>query len=261
MANPLHRMASSSQVSDWFGQGKILNVPSRIGLYAIDFLVIAGGGGGRQGVGGAGGYDGGGGNATGYRTSTGGTGYLGADPEGNVSVSPSANYTVTVGGGGTGAAGTGSNSVFHTITSNGSTGGAASPVGGAGAGAAGSGLNGGNGLANTITGTSVTRTGGGGGSTTTQGAGGSGGGGAGRDNANGISGDVNTGSGGGGTRSPVVGTGGLSGGLGGSGIVILKYQDSITITIGAGLTGTTAAPSGGFKVTTITAGTGTVSWA
>jgi hypothetical protein len=27
------------------------------------------------------------------------------------------------------------------------------------------------------------------------------------------------------------------------------------------LTGTTAAPSGGFKVTTITAGTGNVSWA
>jgi hypothetical protein len=51
------------------------------------------------------------------------------------------------------------------------------------------------------------------------------------------------------------------GGAGGSGIVILKYQDSKTITIGAGLTGTTAAPSGGFKVTTITAGTGNVSWA
>jgi hypothetical protein len=43
--------------------------------------------------------------------------------------------------------------------------------------------------------------------------------------------------------------------------VIFKYPDSATITIGAGLTGTTAAPSGGFKVTTITAGTGNVSWA
>jgi hypothetical protein len=48
---------------------------------------------------------------------------------------------------------------------------------------------------------------------------------------------------------------------GGSGIVVLKYPDSRTITIGAGLTGTTAAPSGGFKVTTITAGTGNVSFA
>jgi hypothetical protein len=48
---------------------------------------------------------------------------------------------------------------------------------------------------------------------------------------------------------------------GGSGIVVLKYPDTRTITIGAGLTGTTAAPSGGFKVTTLTAGTGNVSFA
>jgi hypothetical protein len=52
-----------------------------------------------------------------------------------------------------------------------------------------------------------------------------------------------------------------NGGAGGTGIVILKYSDSLTITIGAGLTGTTAGPSGGFKVSTITAGTGNVSWA
>jgi hypothetical protein len=52
----------------------------------------------------------------------------------------------------------------------------------------------------------------------------------------------------------------LPSGNGGSGIVILKYIDSLTITIGAGLTGSTAAPSGGFKVSTITAGTGNVSW-
>ena len=44
------------------------------------------------------------------------------------------------------------------------------------------------------------------------------------------------------------------------GIVILKYPDTKTITIGAGLTGSTASPSGGFKVSTITAGTGNVSW-
>jgi hypothetical protein len=41
----------------------------------------------------------------------------------------------------------------------------------------------------------------------------------------------------------------------------LKYPDTATITIGAGLTGTTAPPAGGFKVTTLTAGTGNVSWA
>jgi hypothetical protein len=41
----------------------------------------------------------------------------------------------------------------------------------------------------------------------------------------------------------------------------LKYPDTYTITVGAGLTNTTGAPSGGFKVTTITAGTGNVSFA
>jgi hypothetical protein len=49
-------------------------------------------------------------------------------------------------------------------------------------------------------------------------------------------------------------------GAGGSGVVILKYADTRTITIGAGLTGSTAT-SGSFKVTTITAGTGSVSFA
>jgi hypothetical protein len=44
-------------------------------------------------------------------------------------------------------------------------------------------------------------------------------------------------------------------------VVILKYPDTRTITIGVGLTGSTGSPSGGFKVTTITAGTGNVSWA
>ena len=53
----------------------------------------------------------------------------------------------------------------------------------------------------------------------------------------------------------------FAGGNGGSGVVILKYPDTLTITIGAGLTGSTPAASGGFKVTTITAGTGLVSFA
>jgi hypothetical protein len=48
---------------------------------------------------------------------------------------------------------------------------------------------------------------------------------------------------------------------GGSGVVILKYPDTYTINNpGGGLTLSTASPSGGFKVTTITAGTGNVSW-
>jgi hypothetical protein len=43
-------------------------------------------------------------------------------------------------------------------------------------------------------------------------------------------------------------------------VIILSYSNNYTITIGAGLTGTTAT-SGANKVTTITAGTGNVSWA
>jgi hypothetical protein len=41
----------------------------------------------------------------------------------------------------------------------------------------------------------------------------------------------------------------------------LRYLDVYTITIGSGLTGTESAASGGYKRATITAGTGTVSWA
>jgi hypothetical protein len=43
-------------------------------------------------------------------------------------------------------------------------------------------------------------------------------------------------------------------------VVILRYADSFTITIGAGLTGTESGASGGYKRATITAGTGNVSW-
>jgi hypothetical protein len=68
------------------------------------------------------------------------------------------------------------------------------------------------------------------------------------------SGATNTGSGGGGSG------GNNTSGAGGSGIVILRYPAAYTITIGAGLTGSTATV-GTNKVTTITAGTGNVSWA
>ena len=50
-----------------------------------------------------------------------------------------------------------------------------------------------------------------------------------------------------------------TGSLGGSGIIYLKYADTFTITT-SGLTASTSS-SGGFKVTTSTAGTGTVSFA
>jgi hypothetical protein len=73
----------------------------------------------------------------------------------------------------------------------------------------------------------------------------------------GTDGSANTGGGGGGEY-----TGGASfpGKNGGSGVVILRYSNTKTITIGAGLTGSTAT-TGSDKVTTITAGTGNVSFA
>ena len=113
-----------------------------------------------------------------------------------------------------------------------------------------------NGAASSITGTSVTRAGGGGGgSNGTAGTGGNGGGGQGAiSGRSGANGTANTGSGGGGCQTSVT-----TGGNGGSGVVILKYPDTRTIVIGSGLTGTTST-SGSYKVTTITAGTGNVSW-
>jgi hypothetical protein len=53
---------------------------------------------------------------------------------------------------------------------------------------------------------------------------------------------------------------GFVSGAGGSGVVILRYPNTYTITLGAGLTGTTTTVSTD-KVTTITAGSGNVSWA
>jgi hypothetical protein len=42
-------------------------------------------------------------------------------------------------------------------------------------------------------------------------------------------------------------------------VVILRYPSTFTITLGAGLTGSTSTVNGN-RVTTITAGTGTISW-
>jgi hypothetical protein len=70
----------------------------------------------------------------------------------------------------------------------------------------------------------------------------------------GVNGTVNRGGGGGGGLDLAIG------GNGGSGQVVLRYLTADgTITIGAGLTGSTAT-DGSYKVTTITAGTGNVSW-
>ena len=139
--------------------------------------------------------------------------------------------------------------------------------GGGGAGAVGANSNvgghGGIGVATTISGSSVYYAGGGGGanasSYSNRGAGGTGGGGEGGylSNYSGVAGTTSTGGGGGGG-----GDSGISrvSGAGGSGVVILSYPSAYTITISAGLTGSTATVSSN-KVTTITAGTGNVSWA
>ena len=160
------------------------------------------------------------------------------------------------------------------------SGGATAGGGGGGAGAAGVsggnyidvsnnavGGNGGTGIAVSITGSSVTYAGGGGGGAgysnsnngVSAGTGGAGGGGAGsyQGSVNGVAGTANRGGGGGGA----MGGSNQTSGAGGSGVVILRYLTAQgTITIGAGLTGTTAT-DGSHKVTTITAGTGNVSWA
>ena len=125
---------------------------------------------------------------------------------------------------------------------------------------------GGDGVASTITGSSVTRSGGGGGGAytntgNTTGIAGDGGGGAGgtggSGNQPGGTGTANTGGGGGGAAWPSSGTG-YAGGTGGSGVVILRYPNTSTLTNpGGGLTLSTAT-DGSDKVTTITAGTGNI---
>jgi len=124
--------------------------------------------------------------------------------------------------------------------------------------------NGGDGLAVSITGSSLTYAGGGGGgnwsdsNNTTQSSGGAGGGGNGSvrtTNSSGFNGTDNLGGGGGG------GGAGGSGGNGGSGVVILRYPNTYTIsetTSGGNVLSFTTATVGSDKVTTFTAGDGTI---
>jgi hypothetical protein len=67
-------------------------------------------------------------------------------------------------------------------------------------------------------------------------------------------GTANTGGGGSGG-----GSNSFASGAGGSGVIIVKYSDSYTMTVGAGLTSSTIT-GGGYKTTIFTAGTGTVSF-
>ena len=256
--------------------------------FSTDFLVVAGGA-----AGGSGASLSGGGGAGGLRTSYGSTSGGGASAESSFNTTPSINYTVTVGAGASGTTAyqqgaNGSNSTFATITSigggggggsynsssaNGKLGGSGGGAGGAsqyngvgGAGTSGQGYAGGNGgsgspfpcgtgggaggagstvTSNDITtgfgpGLSVSITGG----STTYAKGGL------ARQTTALNGTNNTGFG---------GSGGAASGSGGSGVVILRYPNTFTVTIGAGLTGTTAI-NGSDKVTTFTAGTGTISF-
>ena len=218
----------------------------------VEYLVIAGGGAGAadgattrgNGAGGAGGY------RTGYLAVTASTAYsitvgdggVGALSANSIEGDDSVFSSITSAGGGGGgwytstpgeAGGSGGGGAPPSAA-----GGAASPAGqgyageagdtnlgggGGGAGEAGGtdgAGQGGDGLASSITGSSVTRAGGGGGSQASGGAkaGGDGGGGAGGNGGAGTSGTANTGGGGGGGVS-----GGVSG-SGGSGIVIIRYK-------------------------------------
>ena len=261
----------------------------------VDYLVVAGGGAGggdRGGGGGAGGYlTNYGGTSLGVSTSTnytvtigaGGASSLITGASGNDSVfhtitstgggggrnGPGLGITGGSGGGGWGASGATTNpggigNTPATTPSQGNNGGggeqggARRGGGGGGSFSAGSsgasGMAGGSGSTSNITGSSIVRAGGGGGGATVPGGtGGSGGGGNGGNGSSGSAGATNTGSGGGGG-----GDGNNSGGIGGSGIVILRYPNSYTISNpGSGLTFTTATV-GSDKVTTFTAGTGNI---
>jgi len=261
--------------------------------FTVDFLVIAGGGSRASSTNS---YYTGGGGGGGFRTSSGTSGG-GGSAESSLTLNGSTSYTVTVGAGGsapsTGSGNNGSNSVFSTITStggggggttdtNGKLGGSGGGAGGndasttGGAGTASQGYAGGNHAASSATGGA-----GGGGAASVGGNGevttGGGTGGAGLQNS--LSGSsVYYSAGGGGQKGFFgLGTDGAAGtgwantanrGHGGnvatqlsgsSGVVIIKYPDYLTLTVGAGLTSSTSS-SGGFKTTTFTAGTDTVSF-
>lgn len=135
--------------------------------------------------------------------------------------------------------------------------------GGGGASAAGGnvssnvGGNGGTGVSSSITGSSVERAGGGAGSGSSGNGTATGGGADGVTNANANAGTVNTGGGAGGIR--ISNTTQRYGGNGGSGVIILLYPDTYSISQ-TGLTLTETDRGDGYKYATITAGTGTVSW-
>lgn len=252
--------------------GSLSNVP-------FSYLIVAGGGAGGGNTFGCGG-GGGGGMLTGASTAPNGTltitvGAGGASTSAQGSNSSISGVATAIGGGGggnttgiyiNGGSGGGCNQSYNGGTLRGGSGiygqgnnggGSNNSIyaggGGGGAGAPGnnvvgySGANGGNGLASSITGSSVTYAGGGGGGVS-GGAGGSGGSGGG--GASGISGTANTGGGGGGTGDYTLG-----GASGGSGVVIIRTPIAATSTTGSP-TVTTSGADTIYKFTS----SGTITW-
>jgi len=172
---------------------------------------------------------------------------------------------------------------YGSAGGNGSTGGSGAGSGGGGGGATAAGVNGystgvhqcngwggagGAGLELGITGTNTYYAGGGGGGCegpTAQAVGGAGGGGQGGSGCTGVpggSGTANTGGGGGGYGGPGGPYGTIGpGGNGGSGVIILAVSSEYsTLQFSAGITYTLSTARAGYKVYTITQGTGTVSY-
>ena len=219
-------------------------------------------------------------SATSYTVTVGAGGAIATNANGNPGSNSVFSSITSIGGGGGarqgGSAGTGGSGGGGSYDRNGAAGtsnqgfagangrgGGTNNGGGGGGGAAEAGGTdgtgqGGDGVSVSITGSAVFYAGGGGGgesSGSSQRAGGNGGGGAGAVNngASSVAGTANTGGGGGGSG------GGVAGSNGGSGIVILRYPSLFTITVGSGLTSSTATV-GSDKVTSFTAGTDTISF-
>jgi hypothetical protein len=219
------------------------------GTFTVEYAVIAGGGSGARSIGspwGSGGGGGGGGSITSSTFAAGssytvtiGAGGGGADPgPGGTSSIIGGSLTISSGGGGNGS---GSTSAGGGGSGSTNTGGG----GGNGRFMNGQGNNGGDGYQTSISGTATYYGGGGAGAgwgPYGDGSPGLGGGGA-----------ANTGGGGNGSRSSSFNNGG-------SGIIILKYPQARTISLGSGVVGSTGSASGGYVITTITGGTGTISW-
>ncbi len=298
--------STTEKVEYWDGfQWNIIKDEGQFVLFSVDYLVIAGGGGGLSSV-----YYGPGGGAGGFRTSYGSVSGGGSSAESALTLATARTYTVTIGAGGSenslgndssilegateiikslkggmgtssAAAGSGAGgsrvSYSRTLGTagqgyNGGSGAGASGSyggsGGGGGGAGGSGSNatsnfggnGGAGLNNSITGSSVGYAGGGAGMYYSSGCYWSG---------SGLSIGPGTASHGGSSCANSTALANRGGGghtnsdssyrPGGSGVIVLRYPSTYTISLGAGLVGSTSTV-GSDKVTQITAGTGDISF-